>query len=707
MYKIRILLKSDLCAGSGESTGNTVDRDICMDEMGLPYIPARRLKGCFREAAETLHDMGYEHITDTWIVKVFGEPFGTPGSIEIANAYLNGYEEMRTLIKEKRAEHTGLSSVDVLDLFTYTRGQTRLENGVKVDNSLRFTRVLSHYDPLTPQGDRETALYARVYLEDEDVETFRAVCAATRHIGSGRNRGMGNVAISLESMEQEITIEEKNTISGDADENAKVRISYKISLDAPLTLPGYDEMQSVIPARSVIGCMASKYMQQGGDDVHFRELFLNGETIWSDLTPVIGGQRSLPTPLMLVRLKNDNNKMINRYTEHDNEWNKKKPKTMEGSYAVLQDGEIKVIYPETHSEYHVRLSDRDGFGKSLYMQDSLEPFGIYGGEVEVSKKYADTVINLLKKSRLRFGRSRSAQYAACSLLSVDAHDIKAEEMIKTEVGDAVFAILTSDLVIDDGSYQTEESIVRAHIAASLGIEDVSTEEYKDQCRYRVISGYQTMWQMNKPHIPAVCAGSVYCFTANGKALPREIVVGEFRQEGFGKIRVSTLREMEKLRICEHLAEADRFQSVKHTEIEKQFEAVLLRKIALEEIKQYAEEKWKNEIAANIKKGSGKNALPIGRLRAMLKDADSIQDLRKRIEDIKESDLSSEILISRKADCMRVVDILYGKNDKEWLDSLSLKIGANNLAMQMVEAEWKRMLYSVLHNAHYRKGDQRA
>ena len=49
--KIKITLKSDLCAGSGYSYAGIIDSDICYSKNGIPYIPARRIKGCLREAA--------------------------------------------------------------------------------------------------------------------------------------------------------------------------------------------------------------------------------------------------------------------------------------------------------------------------------------------------------------------------------------------------------------------------------------------------------------------------------------------------------------------------------------------------------------------------------------------------------------------------------------------------------------------------------
>ena len=75
-----------------------------------------------------------------------------------------------------------------------------MEDGVKVDNSLRFTRVISHYDPFDLKNSKEMEFYAPLYLNTED-STLRDFlidcCKATRHIGTSRNRGLGNVKIMV------------------------------------------------------------------------------------------------------------------------------------------------------------------------------------------------------------------------------------------------------------------------------------------------------------------------------------------------------------------------------------------------------------------------------------------------------------------------------------------------------------------------------
>lgn len=51
MSRIKIILKSDLCAASGDGFSSVIDTDVSYDKYGFPVIGARRLKGCLRDAA--------------------------------------------------------------------------------------------------------------------------------------------------------------------------------------------------------------------------------------------------------------------------------------------------------------------------------------------------------------------------------------------------------------------------------------------------------------------------------------------------------------------------------------------------------------------------------------------------------------------------------------------------------------------------------
>ena len=56
--KLKVTLLSDLCVSAGESYNAYVDIEAVYDEYGIPFIPAKRLKGCIREAALELVEWG-------------------------------------------------------------------------------------------------------------------------------------------------------------------------------------------------------------------------------------------------------------------------------------------------------------------------------------------------------------------------------------------------------------------------------------------------------------------------------------------------------------------------------------------------------------------------------------------------------------------------------------------------------------------------
>lgn len=81
------------------------------------------------------------------------------------------------------------------------------------------------------------------------------------------------------------------------------------------------------------------------------------------------------------------------------------------------------------------------------------------------------------------------------------------------------------------------------------------ENSLDYCRYHVIGGFQSTWQLQKPQIPVVRAGSVYCFKVKEDCdIPQTIRIGEFAQEGMGICSVMTVSDFEKCHLlrCQEL-----------------------------------------------------------------------------------------------------------------------------------------------------------
>ena len=595
-----------------------------------------------------------------------------------------------------------------------------------MDNTLRFTRVISHYDPFVLEDNEEMKFMAPVYLKDAGLHDFlEDCCRATRHIGTSRNRGLGNVLISVCKDDFATGAGEKKTEESEEsgcrgllmglEPEKKVKITFHIRLDAPVTLPGCDELNTSIPARSVIGCLAGNYLRKGSaEDGIFRSLFLNGDVSWSALTPVIGGVISDPAPMMLVKLKNDGNRLINHLSEKNSGWKSLKPKTLDGAFASMHfssegnDIVYSIAEPQLHTVYHYALNgaarDQDGGSEDetgeLYMQDSIDAGMVYGGTVNCTAKMAEEVIRCLTESEFRFGRSRSAQYAACSLKGHPNVEVDPEYRIQIKEGELVYVILKSDLaLLKDGIFVTDAENIRKALAHALGVSEEMPSGGQDYCRYHTVGGYQVLWHLQKPQIPVVRAGSVYCFEASGKSLPGSIQVGQFAQEGFGVCRILGETEMRNAS-CVKKGSIDRAEYEGNPARLHAVYIKLLAESGVETIRRYALD---YPIA-------GKR-LPVGRLRLMLSQAEEYPDLLRMIGTIKESDVSSENEISRKKISEDLVKGLYaedGNSNISWKKLLKGEAGLWEEIQRHPEAEkllwenWKVPLEIILHKQYYQK-----
>ena len=740
MDYIKIRLESDMCAASGESSGNMVDSDICINSCGLPYIPARRIKGCLRSAAEELTAMGFKKAAIENIDILFGNAHGVEGLLHVMDGNMKGADVMSHYLHQVKKGKAGsefvrknAGMVCVENIFTDVLGQTRLQDGVKVDNTLRFTRVLNQYDPLTgivdnTQGEEKLEFIAPVKLnvfsedpenkEAELYELLEASCKTLRHMGLNRNRGLGNVTVEFVREHEEenpgkIDINKRldEIEQLDLEEEDKIEIQWSISMDAPVSIPSANGYETSVPGRSVIGCMAGEYLKEHLADEVFSDLFLNGKVMWSPLTPVIRNEVSHPTPMMLMELKNGGKKRINRYTQTGNEWTAQKPKTMNGSYAAMTDTGYVIADPLFNVSYHHSIKQ-----EKLYSQNAMEKGMIYGGSILIGgkdKELAKEIIRILQKADLRFGRSKGAQYATCSIKEIKTPRVLKQSLRDIPENEPIFVVLQNDLIINEnGVYYTDSESVRTAIAGYLNgisqmavcVDEQKTPEhpagYVDVCHYKTISGFQSQWHLQKPHIPAVEAGSVYCFVGNGGRMPERITLGEYTQEGFGTCQILSLTELKKYQRIEkgtidiNTPDQDQYRI-------NQLNTALRVYAAKEVLRRYAREYIATE----------KN-IPISRLRLMLSEAKSYGDLKKLVGSMKTSDISSVNEKGKRTITEELLQDFYGDDNDALRKILNTEPGlyeelsVDKEAYSQVNNMWKLPMDVFLHHMHYQKGDKK-
>lgn len=204
--QLQIELLSDTAPGSGEGSAGGIDRDVVYTKNGLPYLPAKRLKGCLREAAiETSEALALAKISDLWPPNALEQLFGTTGQahsgwLHLDNGYLEGADALEKWLEWAGSQHREAFGPEAtLTTYTGTRAQTSISRttGAPVPNTLRSSRVIK-------QGCKFLAKAELIPPPGENSRTnelllpvFGLACAAFRRLGLSRNRGLGEVRVAL------------------------------------------------------------------------------------------------------------------------------------------------------------------------------------------------------------------------------------------------------------------------------------------------------------------------------------------------------------------------------------------------------------------------------------------------------------------------------------------------------------------------------
>ncbi|MCR5670308.1 MAG: hypothetical protein K6G10_04820 [Butyrivibrio sp.] len=720
MSGIRITLHSDMCLSTGQNQGTRVQTDICTDRYGIPFIPARRIKGCLREAAKELLELGLSGYTKDDIQGLFGDEKGRSGALYINDGLLPDIEEVYSTIEElakkgtdieKKAVHPG----NISGMYTYRRFQMSMKGDDKGPGTLRTLNVLVHYDPLDKNKSRELEFiaYATLAGKKEYEELLKLCCKAVRHMGFGRNRGLGNVSLIYEAG----TVDNNKEISFEnLDADRLYSLEYRLTNVSPLVINGFDGAKSHIPAKNLIGALAGKYLKNHEKSAEFDSLFLDGTAIWSDLTPCVNGERSFPVPLMIASLKNDGGRLINRFAGgEDSGWRALKPKTVETGYMTIgNDGAILSDIP-IKATAHRALNA----GGEAFFMDHIDKGYVFSGRVIAPGRLVNTVARILCLGDLRFGKSRSAQYSCCRVTDIFSPKPYETEAFSVKNGEPVFVILKSDMLInsEDGPVAVLDKDIRKALAKELGLADSIPEDVMDLVSFKTIGGYQAMWRMQKPLVHAVAAGSVFCFKAAKDRYPKEIFVGRNRQEGFGLCGLfsgSEINGIRDIRSCEADRPSD--APINPGQYCKLFKNAVLARVYDEVISSNAKKVAEMFLLLRGKKipkdipevgNKKRNGIPVHRLRLMAFEATDYADLRKSIDRIKKNDVDSSNA-GRRYECHELLDEIYGKNRKSL--SVSAMLGLKESEMEnmqmdpevqrLIEADWKRPLDIVMQSLHY-------
>ncbi len=221
-YGLCVRLLSRAVIASAEGYGALIDTDIVFDEVGLPYIPARRIKGCLRDSAIEVLDMLFEakiegfldltiERSDKFRYKLVNEVFGVPGmdtpsKVSLTNLHIREYPLIKQWLEyltEARDSKDLISRDSITAFYTDTTKSTAIDKdtGTAKETSLRTTRSVKA--GLEFCGEIKMATCTAAH------ERLLCLAAANlRSMGSMRTRGFGRVRCEIEGLDSNLILKQ-------------------------------------------------------------------------------------------------------------------------------------------------------------------------------------------------------------------------------------------------------------------------------------------------------------------------------------------------------------------------------------------------------------------------------------------------------------------------------------------------------------------
>ena len=558
-YRIKIELLSDMCVSDGGIYNSAIDTDICYDEYGFPYIPAKRLKGCLRECALELKDWGMP----IGVQEMFGtqgnddsdsEKAGKAGAVHIRDAYIADRERFVSEIRQNQSASPVLCHPqNILKVFSYVRVQTSIdyETGVAQEQSLRTMRV----------ANKGQVFYAAVEMDEKYEKELKNCLAVLKHMGIARTRGFGEIKATLE-----VQAEKNNPVKCAAYQQNADYLEYEIRLLSPVickSVHGQEESSmDYIEGAKVLGHILHRIT--GAEQ---KEKFL---TALSDNKLIFGnaylshkGERLTEVPAFLYGIKND--KVHYRNKLFDPEENGQKDKSTEDHvqlnqikhcYVCMpQDGRLQKYDVEMEERYHHSRPEDKSIGRAVdstsskfYQISSIKAEQTFKGFISGEPEFIREIYELLKKSsQASFGYARNAEYGNCEITVTKTAVQKKPEMQSVK---KFYLKLNAPLILysEKAMYTTDAKELVKELSAALW-QNENILENSVESRYiktTFVGGYNVTWGLRKPTVGAFDKGTVIQFKAeNAVDIPvGTIWLGERNTEGYGECELVTCEKGE-------------------------------------------------------------------------------------------------------------------------------------------------------------------
>ena len=685
--KIRIELLSDLCTYSGETYNSLVDMDVIYDEYGIPYIPAKRIKGCIREAALEMQELGV--ISAEEYHRLFGKEGNQKSTFWLSNAYIKDYKQILSGLKKFQLKELATPQ-NVLEQYTSMRTQTavNLENGVADKTSLRTMRVVN----------KGVVFEAECAVQEEDKKNFRNTVSLVKHMGVSRTRGLGLISMVVDEKDEEKAKKKwekkREVLLAFKDQVGEHnRLEYQIHLNSAMMCKSAQGNQAVtqdyIAGSKVLGLLASKM----GDE-RYRNLMRNEGFQVSNAYIMSESKRCIPARISLRKVKDQSYEENGTITLMDavcGVTGTRKQMTAAG--ADYMDSENRICEVTTEISYHHQRPKNKAIGKATGLDDGSSFYQLgaicadqtFGGYIYADKESAETILDTLaERKEIRMGYGKSSEFGAIDLniTNIRTPEVHSDDAVVT---------LASDVILynENGMLTTDTETLKEYLEDMVNAADL--EIRRPFLRYETVGGYNTTWKCRKPIFHALGKGSVFVLHSDQgfdlDLLNRQFI-GERVAEGYGELYAEPLKdtvEVQAKKSGKYPCQKEEQTKFNQTElIEKLLDAEFERRIGYEIRERLRKEKDTEKVKNKDKENVLRAA--VAKMRVMFKNENSYDAMKKQVDAI-ESD-------EKRALCQSLLCLVVPQDLKAKISDDMKKAYGQEFRCQWTETELYKKIYRI-------------
>lgn len=587
-FRIRLTMTSDWHVGSGMGRPGNIDRLIIRDSDGLPFVPAKTLRGIWRDACERLCHGLDDGQLDEWS-RLVDQLFGSQPALGLkdptgrhsdpAQAPLESTVQIRSArIPCRLRNQLGRANPQIRQAMTFVKP------GVKIDR--RSGSAQADYLRFEEVARKGTILEAECQLQVSESmrETAGALLIASaklvERLGGNRRRGLGccrlevldvdaNKAIAWlernqsppEWLPREEAATSSDSLFAAAQDDPWCSVPLVLTLQGPLaisyrTTGNVVETLDFVPGSYLLPYV-SRTLRGLGIDVH--AAIGAGDVCVLPAYPEVDGEHGQPVPFALFSPKvgkelEEREKVINQLL---------RPIPDEPQYKQLRGGylsanPVKAYTPpitvQTHNTVHdasQRPASESGGG--VYSYEAIAPSDhgkpvILRSELHLRKSITERLPPdwwTKLEGDLSLGRSKKDDYGSVTLKT---GKLKPFESHAEADGQELFVWLVSDMLIRNNRLRAQptasclgEELSRL-LGVSVSLRESSDGKLDELIRIRRLDTWHVGWGLPRPSFISLQAGSCMVFLVDGVIDPTKLHqleasgIGERTAEGYGQVR---------------------------------------------------------------------------------------------------------------------------------------------------------------------------